>query len=516
MSETGPQPGLVDPYGRPLNPGQEKTVPILDAHGNEIPKKEANPVVQAESTDANTGVDASTETEASTEPATEAEPVAEPAPPEVEEAKEEKKKREVRASDVDLILQWLVTDRKAAGIDENFLELFKKVMEEKGEGAPDSIDETKELVKHLGELFADFDKKIEELAVNKAEYSGIKGKQIEIKKAICLSVINGHFSATDIPKMVTGVQIESRDNPHDQANIASIGYEAAACWDQVTGKITIFKEALVDNYRDKDGNMVKINFKHLVSHEMSHAFTERYLVKNEKLNTFCDELMDEPALLDLQPQHVRNVIKSLENIDERFVEAQTKNPRLTKEQYVKYRRDYVKKEIITDYTAMFVKSDGSLEGFVEKCLALMNKEKFDQAIGVKEKEINPIFSAKTLEERQAIIAKLRTDYPAFGKTLDLWTGFHGEIQKATSENKGKVSSHEEYRGQSGHNDGEIVGLDESDELDESAGFYEPAGNFAEKAPQSRGGGGPSIWANIGGLMKAMAEDAPNIEEPIGK
>lgn len=503
-------PGSPEGQPRPEQTAEEYQK-WLDNSGNSgVPTAEASQAqagVDTSEADAGKNVEAEAGETSSEQPS---EPIE--TPPEVAEAQQERKGREIRSCDVDLVLHWLVTDRKEAGVDEGFLELFRKIMEERGEGAPDNIDETRELVEHLGELFADFDKKVEELAVNKTEYSGIKGKQIEIKKSICLAVINGHFSAKDISSMITGVTIENvppDDLPPEEeakltdqqrqlrTTIKAMGYVPVAEFNPDTGKITILDRALVDKYQDKEGREVKLDFEHMVNHEMSHAFTERYLVKNEKLNNLCNRIIDEPALFDLQPQHVQNAVKALENIDEKFPEVKRIFPNVTIEEYTAFRKNRAAAEIITDYTAMFMKSDGSIEGFVEKCLNLVDKKAFDLAVKIPEVEMNTIFTAKDPEEKQAIIAKLRTDYPVFGDIIDIWTSFHGEIQKATTENKGKVTSHEEFAAQ------REVGDNELDELEE---YYEPAQSFAQKEHQSKGGGGQSVWANIGGLMKAMSDE----------
>jgi len=283
-----------------------------------------------------------------------------------------------------------------------------------------------------------------------------------------------------------------------------MGYVPVAEFDPSTGKITILDRALVDKYQDKEGREVKLDFEHMVNHEMSHAFAERYLVKNEKLNNLCSRIIDEPALFDLQPQHVQNAIKALENIDEKFPEVKKIFPNVTIEEYTAFRKNRAAAEIITDYTAMFMKSDGSIEGFVEKCLNLVDKKAFDLAVQIPETEMNTIFTAKNPEEKQTIIAKLRNDYPAFGEIIDIWTSFHGEIQKATSENKGKVTSQAEFAAQRTQQEEG----DDNDmyELDELGGYYEPAQSFAQKEHQSKGGGGQSVWANIGGLMKAMSDE----------
>jgi len=476
MPAEAPQSRIVGPNGQPLeaqNPSE-----ILDAEGEPVRERgEDKPEIIMS--------------------------------PKTKEAVLQSRARTAAEGDADIVLDYLFKD-KPEEIDPDIFALFKKAVFEKDDYFSENVDETMELMEQLSVMFSQFDQEIEKLAENKAEYSNVRGKQAEIKKAICLSVINGHFTASDIPQMITGAVIDSKDKPEKKGKICeminAIGYDAVACWDQTTGEIIVFKEALIDNFQNKDGNRFKLDFSHIINHEMSHAFTERYLVENDRLNTICSELIEDQSLLDLQPQHVQNAIRSLESVDAKFPEVQAQHPNVTKEKYLEFRRSRVAAEIITDYTAMFLKSDGSFEGFVEKCLALVDKENFNKAIGVKTSEINAIFAEEDPEEKKKKIAQLREAYPAFSKTLDIWKSFHEEIQGATSGNKGNIDSHEELKQKEGA---------DWDEWDMFGGYYEPAQSFAQPSSANQGKGGSGFWPALGGFIKAFAEEtAPKLEEVI--
>jgi hypothetical protein len=482
MNETVTPSGIVNKYGQPI--GQENTVPILDAHGNQMPVAEGTTPGQTETTDPVQPENVATEPEAEkTESGTSAETAETPPTEEEKTAEASARKSEITASNANLVLDWMM-DKSGTEMDPQIFELFKKAMEEQDGVIQEKLDQTAELITKLSEIFKKFDQAVEKLKDN-PEFKDIESKQIEIKKAICLSVINGHLTASDIPQLVTGVTIEAipvKEPPPTEEQLANMserdrkirkmmdtcGYDSVAYWDRDTGEIVVFDSTLKDNAKTQDGR--PIGYAHLINHEMSHAFTERYLTENKELIGLCDIIVENRT--EVSPfltEHIQNTLASMDKIEEDFPKAEKTMPGLTKEQFIEMRKLTIAKEIITDFSAIYLQTDGTAPAFMEKCA----------------------LSAGTNFENMPEIAK---------KTYEI---FYKKIKSELEKNKGKVSSHKDFLEKHGEQD------------EDNWGYYEPTESFAQASPQGKGGG-ESIWRNVLGLMEAMAGEAPDLAGIVGK
>jgi len=413
---------------------------------------------------------------------------------EITRAQAEERTKRLEVDDAhNIVLGWLVQE---GIVDQDMFDNFKKQLVEGCNDNPENIDQVYEPSKKLPQLFAEFDRTVDQLSQNKAEYKKVREKQKEIKKSICLSVINGHLAASDIEAMISGIKIVPKpDNMGD----------VVAEWNLESGEIVIFDSALKDTYKGPDGKKINLNFNHLINHETAHAFTERYLVKNERLLSLCDRLNENQAILDLQPQHAKKELSKLKNIDadwEMF--KQNNHLGLTKEQFIIARKTSIAREVITDYTACYMKSDGTLNGFLEKCIAVTDPDAAQSALGVTKQSIEQYLNEKDAVGKQEKLEVLMENgnLRFFVDTLKI---FHQEIERMFKENKGQVIAHNEFIGES-----------EGDEELESSGWgdlmnYDQGSNFADNSKK----GDTGFWASIAGFIKAFADEAPKVDEVIG-
>lgn len=444
-----------------------------------------------------------------------------------DEIAQAQKTREARKKDNELVLDWLI---KNGGIQtgDDFLGKFKKVLEEKNEQSSEEIDQTVELLNMLPRLFEQVDFKIDQLSKDETNYKKIAEKRIEIIKGICEPVLDGHITASDALALVAGIEIVSKNDPEKQNlfrdNGIKSGYEGVMFFDLTNHKIYIFDETLVDNYTGKDGNPLKLNIRHMITHEMSHNIVEASVKYNKTLLAKANEIIEKAGeIKDSQSIHIRNTLEGIVNAESDFdkyfadriasnetfkamPEEQQKQLELAeKKKFISDRKIQAAAEILTDYTALYLQSDGSLDDFVLTCLKLTNKGAMIQYLGSEtSKGFKKINEEEDPSKKLALIEELKTKSPKFVEVAQTYQVFYNLLRKQLADSKGKFA--------------ELVS-NESEEEDPFAefsgsGFVDGPAGFAQQGGNEQGGikngGGESLWKEFGALMAAMAGEAPNV------
>jgi hypothetical protein len=301
-------------------------------------------------------------------------------------------------------------------------------------------DNMKELLLKLPEIFKEFDRKLAALA----EKDGFSEKKLEeksrdIKSSLVESVVNGHLEASDVLNMVSHVEIFSThsDNAVEQEQIdkllAQSGYDSTMFVDTEAGKIFIVDKALKDEGEfidPKTKKPIEIDFKHTTIHELSHILDKRAgVLRNKTLLDACDQLAQIEGFSGTQSMHIRNTLET-EGLNQNQIRA----------------------EVVADYTALYLKSDGSFDDFVSECLEMTDEDAMYAHLGINEGE--------NVE-----------DNPKFARVIEIYKTFYDEISSNVKENKGKIQPPEK---------------NENEEMEEYGNYFaEPAPATAEVPQNSK-------------------------------
>ena len=386
---------------------------------------------------------------------------------------------------------FLANEENASPEDKAELKLLEKILE---------------LREKLPKVLEQFNTKVAELA-GPAEYTKLKEKKEEVIKALADPVVNGHIEANELVSMIEGgVLLASRE---EMDKLCGAGYEGAMCCDFRNQRIYISTEAMKDSYTTREGKLLKggIDLRHSINHEISHQITARLLSKNAALAEQAEAIIKgaKNQDRDLQPTHVRNVLDSLGQVESNFEKLWTEkhkddtepaNAELKadeKEAYVTLAKKQAADEIITDYTALYMQSDGSFAGFFEKCFSQIGNEGKGK-FGIKLRAVNEFYARLSQADgadKEKILNEMKVSLPAFTELSKTYSAFYGEIQKALTERGGKLL------------------LEEGDEEDDFESFY-PSGVAAEPAAACRKNepqkGDGDIKTAFYGFMKAFSEE----------
>ena len=441
-----------------------------------------------------------------------------PSAEEVDVAESERMERQRNNDD---LLKWL-TESNIETLDPELFQLFKNALKEK---SPDdaqidqNLDQVALLLKELPTIFESFDKKIEELGKDETKYKKIKEKRNEILRGFCESVVNGHLTAEDVCTLVKDINVYSRDNPPEEERegikrmLAASGYDVVLCFDPKTKQMTIFEETLTDGKENE-----RLDFKHMVNHEMSHSIVEARMIMNETLTDQAVEIIKGVGeLKNSLSEHTRTALRALDNIDRDFDKFFAikirKNPdyeslpdpkkeeykTAEKARFERDRKNILVHEILSEYTAIYLESDGSLDGFVSECIkknGIKDPKLVEQAFGIKVEELKAINKADP-DKRSALIDRAKKDSPEkFAKIVELYLNFYREIRNEIQTNKGKFSGLA------------VRGEDDYDfDLSEYGGGYgEPAGSFNTPSGNQGGNSGEGFWKEFVGFMAAFGEE----------
>lgn len=439
---------------------------------------------------------------------------------------EEKQKR-------DIALKWLIDNLEQGKLDQNMQHVFacferalskKKVSPDQvedtsseedaeEEASPNQEEETedidlaeiKELALHLQTVFESFDKKIAELA-GQTGYTKEKlaEKRTKIIFGLCDSVMNGHLKARDVINLCgESIEMVSKQNPTEKVKkmIDEGGYDAILYFDGEERKIYIFEDALADDFKEKTNNL---DLRHAINHELSHPIVEQALEKNEVLVGKAREIIDNASKIkDCQSRHIRNQLEALENIDSDFAKLYPNGTEEQKKIFRQKRENRAATEIITDYTAMYLQSDGTEDGFITTCMEKTNKAdlkkylEIDGEIGNKLVQLN---NTKDPAKKAELIAQLKTKANgenSFNELCKIYGTFYAEIKHAIRSNRGKFQNTAERE-------------DMEDYFEFAGGF----GGYGDYPGTNMAGGqsseGGSFWKELavaaGDVVKAMANE----------
>lgn len=446
----------------------------------------------------------------------------EPTPSEAANAAEAEDILEVEvASDHEIAVEFLdnLVDENGQ-VDPELKDLADMVQEEltkkHGEGAlsEEKMSELKTVVSEFARMISERDKEIFD------KHGAIKK---EILFAVCESVINGHMTAEEIASYVS--HIELRPQAELAATKAESGYDGVLFYSPDKKTIVIAQEAV-----EQDGVIgnIRLDLRHIINHEISHGITEDklfYKTNKSRLNTemnsenpeFSSEIIKAARevidaaeeLADSQPQHVKLVLKSLKNIEQDYagLPEAAKQQAGSLENYKAARRVNAAKEIITDYSAIYLQSDGSFKGFAKRCIEMsrgqdfMNflKKSFGAEQGSADAEVQEkIAKVNTdLSENNLTMEELKAQHPEIAKLFALYEVFYRNIDKLMKEEQSDDDEEEQ-----------------DPELDLEGGFYDGAAGFGQydkNSPENKGSSG--TWKEVAGLLGAMADEV-NITEPL--
>lgn len=373
-----------------------------------------------------------------------------------------------------------------------------------GENSPNGWKETKAVLIALKQTLAEAFKSLDQLQ-NSAEgsrYQNITDKKRQIVESIVSITFNEHLSAKDVASLIVGIKIISAKSleglPEDQQQQIRLsqrtyGYEGVMFYDKFRKDIILFSEAMVDKHPKG-----KLDIRHMISHEIAHGAVDRAILKNQDLDNInkkeplnngvletTRQILDNAQkFLPFQTKHVKAVLAS-------HLKGVTYNPEtLSQSQKVEIdnkfgsienynkRRVESAEEILTDYTAIYLQSDGNFRGFVLTALSKCNRIDLQGYLGTTEGEIKAaeIEIAKLAgqeENEEDLIGNL----PENSKTrllLESYWQFYKQIKSSLLENKDSLETTE------------LEADDDQDSyLDESEGFEREDDKLNGNSPTSQ-------------------------------
>lgn len=435
--------------------------------------------------------------------------------PEMQKRIDELRAAKEKSANTDSLLAWLTNE--TPDFSSTLMEVRDFLAPKEGETPTSENEAELKLLEQIIELRETLPKVLEQFNAEVAKLAGLEFSQLKdrkemVIKALADPVVNGHIKTDELMSAIGGgVQLMSREEIMKQPGLTN--YEAAMAINLETKTILISEESMKDDYTPLEGDKIPggIDLRHSINHEISHKIVDRLLEKNPVLTKQAETIIENASGLkkEYQTIHIRNVLDSLSDLDSSFEKDWDKNHKDDKEPVSdeikaaakqKFIIDEKKKaatEIITDYTALYMQSDGSLAGFFEKCydqISDQGKNSFNLRI----KTINEFYKA-TGEEKEQKLAEMKAADPELAELANIYLTFHSEIKKALA-NRGNLLRQE------GEEDEEFAGLYSGGYIPESAGAC--AQNQGQK-------GDGDLKAAAFGFFAAFAEEvhlkAPGLE-----
>ncbi|OQB05640.1 MAG: hypothetical protein BWY19_00909 [bacterium ADurb.Bin212] len=298
-----------------------------------------------------------------------------------------------------------------------------------------------------------------------------------------------------------------------QQSMAQNGYEGIMFCNPQTGEIIIAKEALTGEYKAEDGS--ELDIRHMIIHEMSHVATEDVFLNKNPQNEqqkeavveakkFSDEIIQlaQYSKGERIPQsgHIETVLDMLSNMPQDF--QKTGKPPQEYEAFKQQRESLAAKEILTDYTAIYLKSNGERQSFIGEYLSSVGLKRLNEYASSNATEggtdtktrVAEILRAKTPEEK----AERSQQFPEFKQASEMYNKFFDLADKHLGDDKIKAAA--QNRLQSG---GEL----------DNEGIYDggiPQSGSGPEAPKTQQ---ENMGAAVAGAIESFADEV-NFTKPV--
>lgn len=335
-----------------------------------------------------------------------------------------------------------------------------------------NLQEVGKLIPKLPKICEQFRTKIFELKdTGGPEFSLVENKGREIMMDLLSSVAEGHLTAEDFTRLVSNVRVKTRSECPDA------GAEGIMFCDPRTGEITFLTEALVDEFKIEN-DILNLDFKHMVNHEISHRVVETSLKYNEKIVQIVQQIAANADLAPLLPMRIQNALKEYRDHPSRLCI-----------------------EIMSDYSSLFITSNGTFRSFFDNCInkaVLAGKSEFIAALQIDD----ATWDAAVAQGADAKMALLQSN-PKLSALVGTYKELHREIGKTLKAEKGTLGTREVEYG-----DGD----------EESDIYYEDYQGFQQATPgnsgqnQGRSHNGGSFLSTIGEMAKAFESDLNPVKQ----
>lgn len=390
-----------------------------------------------------------------------------------------------------------INDGEKISFDPEITEITIKILEEKFPNERDlrsRLIETYKLASLLPQFFNGLHNKIESLNHNQNyKKENVQQRIKEIIASFLEPVSKGHLDCDDISSIVKGVEIIDKN---EISGTGMSNYEEGMCFDPRENKIYIFKEILSEKYSGVD-------YRHMLIHEMSHPVVlETFYADGELTENFEQIVNYAEQNYDLMSQHIKNSIDGLKQNANKFdslsAEEKAKYGN-DKEKFAQREKLMLANEIMADFTAIYMKTDGSLEQFAVEnifmaCLKKDDQKKFFENLGLTDKKQIKVLREAIMSKDKEVLIELVTDNPALKNLMEVYKTFYSGIIKYSNNETGKLDlSNKEIEDGS-----ELYNLYDEPISDRASSFQgsEPKGKQEE-----------SVMSILGGFIKAFAKSA---------
>ncbi len=279
------------------------------------------------------------------------------------------------------------------------------------------------------------------------------------KAMLCEPILRDNISGEAALAMASELVVRPISEMKKMASTGQ-GYEGVLYCDPRTGAITVAAEALTGEYRDKNGNNIKLNVRHMLGHEMSHPVVEDVFFQdkneaNAEAMNFAREIIDMAQKAKAErvplPAHIETELEVLANLQAQHAQIlpDSDGNKVPFEQYRAWRENRAAREILTDLTACYLQSDrsngsseDSIDGFIAECINNISSSRMYEYLqssseirGDAADRIRAYFNTNK-EERSSIIEA----FPELSETFSVYEKFHSLARKYLSRDSIKAAA----------------------------------------------------------------------------
>jgi len=294
------------------------------------------------------------------------------------------------------------------------------------------IDLDQETVLDLKKLLAELPKRI------KSDVEMSEDQINKIVEYISVPIMNGHISAKDVFTIVQSIKITATNQ---NSNLQ--GYEGCMFYNPQNGTIVI-SENILDEFSETTAKGEQksnqgLDVEHMLIHEVSHGISE-HMFRGEEAETLFSQadkvLLQAEEARGSQSFHIETVLDAIQpdKIKEDYKIFIDNNPEMadsvTLETFETERRALAAKEIITDYTAIYLQSNGDFDDFSRVCISKSDHEKllaYLEIDATEDDNLEQIISETMTSKNKSETLK---KYPKLKKLFDNYAGFFSIIKKS--------------------------------------------------------------------------------------